>query len=220
MSTVSSTIIGTANFPSQCNLLFGNLENLTDGSITYARPDCYDGSLPLDLNRQIREDLGPYISPSTITTAPCLPNFFFEGKGPFEYLAVGELEALYDGALGARGIAKLRAYVDAEAAHDNNAYVFSSTYDPRSGTLKLYAHHCTPSTNPDRDYDYHMTQVRAYNMTDTLDDFQRGASALRHARDLAREHREELISAANSKVPDAERSERATSTLPNAERSE
>ena len=89
-------IAGTSDIPSQENLLFGNLKHLTDGSITKAKPDCYDGSRPADLNKQIREELGPYIVPSTNTTAPCLPNFFTEGKGPNGNTAVCKRQALED----------------------------------------------------------------------------------------------------------------------------
>ena len=112
MSKAFPIIAGTSDIPSQENLLFGNLKHLTDGSITKAKPDCYDGSRPADLNKQIREELGPYIVPSTNTAAPCLPNFFTEGKGPNGSTAMCKRQALYDGALGARGIHELRLYVD------------------------------------------------------------------------------------------------------------
>ncbi|CAF9924388.1 MAG: hypothetical protein ALECFALPRED_002737 [Alectoria fallacina] len=104
MSNAFPIIAGTADIPLQENLLLGNLKHLTDGSITKAKPDCYDGSSPADLNKQTREELGPYIVPSTSTAAPCLPNFFTEGKGPNGSTAVCKRQALYDGALGARGI--------------------------------------------------------------------------------------------------------------------
>ena len=119
MSKAFKIIAGTADIPSQENLLFRNLKHLTDGSITKAKPDYYDGSRPADLNKQIREELGPYIVPSTNTAAPCLPNFFTEGKGPNGSTAVCKRQALYDGALGARGIHELRSYVDPETAYDN-----------------------------------------------------------------------------------------------------
>ena len=59
MSKAFPIIAGTADIPSQENLLFGNLKHLTDGSIIKAKPDCYGGSRPMDLNKQIREELGP-----------------------------------------------------------------------------------------------------------------------------------------------------------------
>lgn len=90
MSKSFPMIVGSAKTPSQQNLLFGNLKDLTDGSITKAKPDFYDGSRPADLQHQIRATLGPYIVPSTNTTHPCVPNFFAEGKGQDGVAAVCE----------------------------------------------------------------------------------------------------------------------------------
>ena len=206
MNKVFPIIAGTSDIPSQENFYFGNLKDLTDGSITKARPDFYDGSYPAELHKDIREELGPYIVPSTNTAAPCLPNFFTEGKGPKGLTDVGKLQALHDGALGARGICETQSYIDPETAHDNKAYVITSTYQGGSGALKLYTVHRTLSTNPNREYEFRMTQLRGWDMTDNPDTFRQGASALRNARDWAKEKREELIAAANGKVPDADHS--------------
>ena len=100
-------IAGISDIPLQENLLFENLKPLTDSSITKAKPDYYDRSSPADLNKQIREELGPYIVPSTNIAIPCLPNFFTKEKGPNRNTAVYKRQALYNGALGARGIYKL-----------------------------------------------------------------------------------------------------------------
>jgi len=212
MSKVFPIIAGTADIPSQENLLFGNLKHLTDGSITKAKPDCYDGSRPADLNKQIREELGPYIVPSTNTAAPCLPNFFTEGKGPNGNTAVCKRQALYDGALGARGIHELRLYVDPETAYDNNAYTITSTYHGGSGDLTIYSTHPTPSNDPQNPTEYRMTQLNGWKMTGNPEAFRQGASALKNARDWAKEKREELMIAANGKVPDAEYSDLVSST--------
>ena len=212
MSKAFPIIAGTADIPSQENLLFGNLKHLTDGSITRAKPDFYDGSRPADLNKQIREELGPYIVPSTNTAAPCLPNFFTEGKGPNRNTAVCKRQALYDGALGARGMHELRSYADPETAYDNNAYTITSTYHGGTGALKLYSTHLTPSMSPEISIEYRMTQLNGWDMTGNPDTFRQGASALRNARDWAKEIREELMIAANGKVPDAENSDLVSST--------
>ena len=207
MSKAFPIIAGTPDILSQENLYLGNLKHLTDGSITKAKPDCYDGSRPTDLNEQIREELGPYIVPSTNTAAPCLPNFFTEGKGPNGSPAVCHRQALYDGALGARGIYRLRSYVDPETAYDNNAYTITSTYHGGTGALKLYSMHLTPSRRPNIPIEYRMTQLNGWDMTGNPDTFRQGASALRNAREWAKEKREELIITANGKVPDAEHSD-------------
>lgn len=196
MSKAFLIIAGSANIPSQLNLQFSNLKDLTDGSISKAQPDFYDGSSPKDINPQVRKKLGPFIVPSTMAHAPCLPNFFAEGKGPNGGPAVCRNQALYDGVLGARGMHELRSYVDPEKAFDENAYTITSTYVP-SGHLTLYTVHLTPSKDPKLAAEYHMTHLRSFSVTDIPESFRQGATALRNARDWAKEKRDELIAAAN-----------------------
>ena len=171
MSKVFPIIAGTSDIPSQENLLFGNLKHLTDSSITKAKLDCYNGSCPADLNKQIREELGPYIVPSTNTATPCLPNFFTEGKGPNRNTAVCKRQALYNGALGARGIHQLRSYIDPETAYDNNAYTITSTYHGGSGTLTMYTTHPAPPQDPKTSTEYRMTQLNSFTVTGNPDYF-------------------------------------------------
>ncbi|KAK3169673.1 hypothetical protein OEA41_009057 [Lepraria neglecta] len=211
MSKAFPIIAGTADIPSQENLYFGNLKHLTDGSITKAKPDFYDGSRPVELDKHIREELGPYIVPSTNTAAPCLPNFFTEAKGPNGSAPVSKLQAMYDGALGARGVHELRSYVGQETPFDNKAYTITSTYH-HSGLLTIYTTHPTASESPTNPTEYRITQLNSFAMTGNPETFRQGAGALRNARDWAKEKREELIAAANGKVPDAEYSDLVSST--------
>ena len=203
MSKAFPLITGTADIPSQENLRFTNLKDLTDGSITQAQPDFYDGARPGELNKQIREILGPYITPSTNTAAPCLPNFFAEGKGPKGLTDVSKNQAMYDGALGARGVHELRSYVGQETLFDNNAYTITSTYH-HNGLLTLYTIHPTLPEGSTDSTEYRMTQLNSWSMTGNPDTFRQGASAFRNARDWAEEKRKELITAANGKVLDTE----------------
>ncbi|KAK3171022.1 hypothetical protein OEA41_003106 [Lepraria neglecta] len=212
MSKAFPIIAGTVDIPSQENLYFGNLKHLTDGSITKAKPDFYDGSRPVELDKHIREELGPYIVPSTNTAAPCLPNFFTEAKGPNGSAPVCKLQAMYDGALGARGVHELRSYVGQETPFDNKAYTITSTYHGGTGDLTIYSTHPTPSNDPQNPIEYRITQLRGWKMTDIPETFRQGAGALRNARDWAKEKREELITAANGKVPDTEHSDLVSST--------
>ena len=182
MSTAFPIITGDADIPSQQNLLFGNLKDLTDGTITEAKPDFYDGSRPADLNKRIRKELGPYLVPSTNKSAPCLPNFFSEGKGPTGSAPVAKRQACYDGALGARGVHELRSRINQETAFDNNAYTITSTYYG-NGNLKIYTTHPAPSGNPEYSTEYRMTQLNGWDMTGNPNSFRQGAAALRNARD-------------------------------------
>ena len=200
MSKAFPIIAGTAKIPSQENLLFGNLKDLTDGSLVKAKPDLYDGTRPAELKQKIRADLGPYIVPSKNTTAPCMPNFFAEGKGPDASFTAGKLQALYDGALGARGVHKLRSYIAGETSYDNNAYTITCTYHGDSGDLTIYSTHPTLPRDSQHAIEYRTTYLRGWKMTDSPDNFRQGATALRNARDWAQEKRAELIAAANSKA--------------------
>lgn len=211
MSKVFPIIAGNAAIPSKENLVFGNLKHLTDGSITKAQPDFYDGSRPSDLHKDVREKLGPYIVPSTNTAAPCLPNFFTEVKGPGGNAAVCKRQAMYDGALGARGVHELRSYINSEMTYDNNAYTITSTYHS-GGMLTMHAAHPTVSENPANPTEYRMTQLSGWFMNANPDTFREAAGALRNARDWAKEKRDELIAAANSKVLDTEHSDLVSST--------
>ena len=195
-------ILGDADISSAGELPFGNLKPLTDGTLVDAKPDFYDGACPTQIDRQIRAELGSYITPSTQRQAPALPNFFTEVKGPDGSGAVAKRQACYDGVVGARGIDEVRAFrVDkSKIVYDENAYTITSTYHSATGTLQVYTVHPTQPTDPERSSEYYMTQLRSFALTDSPDVFRKGASALRNARDWAEEQRNELIAAANGKV--------------------
>ena len=204
MSKVFPIIAGTVDIPSQENLRFTNLKDLTDGSITKAQPDFYDGARPEDLNKQIREELGHYIVPSTNTAALCLPNFVTEGKGPKGPADVNKLQACYDGAVIERGMLEVSSYVDPGTVQYNIAHTITSTYHGGTGDLTLYSTHANQSNNPQHPIEYRMTQLNGWKMTGNPDTFRQGATAWRNARGLAREMREELIATANAKALNAE----------------
>ena len=57
-----------------------------------------------------------------------MPDFFTESKGLKGSADVNKLQAIHDGAIGARWIRELRSYVDPETAYDNNINTITSTY--------------------------------------------------------------------------------------------
>ncbi|KAK0615137.1 hypothetical protein B0T17DRAFT_497610 [Bombardia bombarda] len=201
LASVIPTITGpnnTAYFTSR-NTVFGNLDPLTDETIAAANPDFYDGAEPQGLDRSIRDELAGHIVPSTMLDKPMAPNFFMEVKGPDGSLAVAIRQARYDGAVGACGIHSLQNYREIEPKYDGNAYTYSSIY--HGGQLQLYAHHPTaPATEGGRP-EYHMTQVKGYAMTSDRETFIQGATAFRNVRDLAKQHRDGVIQAANARAP-------------------
>lgn len=182
MSTVLPIISGYANVTTNAitvnGLLLDKLEALTDGSLVKAVSSCCDGLLSMELDPQIRKDLGPHIMPSSKTIGPCLPNFVVEGKVDNWLLA--KRQGCYCGTLAARGVHQLRSYVDPDTTLDNKAYVIVATY-PKEGTLKLFTIH--PTRYKDDEISYLMTPVDTYNMNINLESFQKGVRALRNARD-------------------------------------
>jgi hypothetical protein len=177
---------------------FGNLEPLTDGTIAPANPDLFYGARPEQLDRRIRDKLSGYIIPSTMEDKPMAPNFYFEAKGPDGSAAVARRQACYDGAVGARGLQSLQSYGQDESVYDNRAYTITSTY--HDGTLKMYTTHITPPAGLGIPPEYHMTQLRSFALTDSIDTFRQGATAFRNGQDLAKEWRDGFISTANERV--------------------
>ncbi|KAF9733854.1 hypothetical protein PMIN04_012897 [Paraphaeosphaeria minitans] len=173
---------------------FNNLDPLTDGTLKPGNPDVYYGARPEQLSREIRNELGGHIIPSTQHDLPMAPNFFLAAKGPDGSLAVAGRQACYDGALGARGMASLQSYGQGEPDY-GTAYAISSIY--HGGTLKIYTNHMTQSGSPSSRPEYHMNQLRSFAMTDTVDTFRQGAGAYRNLRDWAKKQRDDSIRQAN-----------------------
>ncbi|KAM0321484.1 hypothetical protein ACHAQA_010098, partial [Verticillium albo-atrum] len=112
LANVIPTILGPSqtSHPSARNTAFGNLEQLTDGTIAPAKPDIYYGACPEELSRSVRDELGHHIIPSSTMDKPLAPNFFMEVKGPDGSVAVATRQARYDGAVGSRAMYSLQNY--------------------------------------------------------------------------------------------------------------
>jgi len=180
------------------NTQFGNLKPLTDGTIAAPQPDLYYGARPEQLDRQIRKELSGYIVPSTMEDKPMAPNFYLEAKGPDGSLAVARRQACHGGASGERAFSRLQSYRKKELIYDNNAHTITSIY--HGGQLKMYTTHITAPAGPGKLPEYHMTQLRSFALTDTIDTFRQGAAAFRNGRDLTKEWRDNVIIAANERV--------------------
>ncbi|PPJ53260.1 hypothetical protein CBER1_11823 [Cercospora berteroae] len=195
MSSVVPIITGAKDnrLQTEENIQFNNLEKFAPG-LKVAQPDKYYGARPEQVDERIRRDLGQYIVPSTSTSLPVAPNFFFEGKSAGGRPDVAQRQVMQDNAYGARAMFQLQNYGKETPAYDGNAYIIGSSYS--DGQLKLYSTH--PRQSATGDTEYHMTQLRAYAMTDTADSFREAAAAYRNARDFAQKQRDRLIAQANA----------------------
>lgn len=200
MGDVFPMIQGTAYIPSAKNLVFGNLEPFTHGNLVDAKSDFYDGARPAQIDLRIREELGLYITLVTQGQAPALSNFFTKIKGFDGSAAVAKRQACFDGALGTRGVYKLRSFeTDLDTIYDNNVYTIISTY--YDGTLKMYTSHPIEPTDPENpSFEYYMTQLNTFAITGTAERFREGIGAVRNARDWAKEQRDGHIAAVNGRV--------------------
>lgn len=174
--------------------IFGNLDPLTDAALPRATPSHFYGARPEQLDRQIRKELSNQIIPSKWDSRPLAPNFFLEARGCKETPVAGERQVCYNGALGARAMHALQSY-QANPIFDNNAYAITSKY--YDGTLLLYAIYATKPRSPSCRPEYIMALLNAWSMTTSPEEFRRGASAYRNARDWAKKKRDELIESAN-----------------------
>jgi hypothetical protein len=202
MRKLVPVIAGSAKIPNSGEVLFNNLESITDGATVDVKPDFYDGAPLGDIDVAVRNGLNNLIIPSNTNAArrPAAPNFFLEAKAPWGAADIAKRQAGLDGAIGARAMHNLQNYGEEEPGFDGNAYTISSTYHAGTGTLQLYAHHATPPAAPGGRPEYHMSQIKAFAMTSDRDTFVQGATAFRNARDLAQRDRDRFIQAANARA--------------------
>ncbi|POS77926.1 hypothetical protein DHEL01_v203693 [Diaporthe helianthi] len=186
---------------SEENLVFNNLTSLTNGATVDPKPDLFDGASFTQVHSQIRKDLDSLIVPTKHVHAPIAPNYFFEAKSSLGLPHEGRRQITYDIAAGSRAMNALQNYREVSTApYDGNAYTLGATYHA-SGLLKIYAGHMHPGqTGPET----HVTQVKGFDITGDAETYYKGVGALRNARDLAYELRNDLIQSSNSKAQAAE----------------
>lgn len=159
-------------------------------------PDYFDGARTADVYVQVRRDLENIIIPTEHGDVPVAPNFFLEAKASSGSTYVGLRQICYYGAYGARAIHSLQNYGKEDPTYNNSAYTFSSIY--HDGMLRLYSHHLTAPTTPGGQPEYHMTKVAGFDLVTDHETLLKGITAFRNARDLAEQHRNCFIKAANS----------------------
>jgi hypothetical protein len=75
-------ISSDADIPNEENLQFTQLKSITGYITINPRPDFYNSACLKDIDKEVREELGPYIIPTGHATALVAPNFFIEAKAP------------------------------------------------------------------------------------------------------------------------------------------
>ncbi len=159
MEYVIPIIAGTAYIPNQQNQLLTELNPMTGSDTVTPKPDFYDGTRLQDLDKSVQEELGPFIVPTKHESDPVVPNFFLEVKALSGSPGVAMLQALQNGAHGARAMHSLQSYSKGKPVYDGNAYTITMTYV--DGHLKMYTTYPTQGKDGISP-EYHMTQVRAF----------------------------------------------------------
>ncbi|KAF2223964.1 hypothetical protein BDZ85DRAFT_95197 [Elsinoe ampelina] len=174
--------------------LFNNIKPIRN-HVTRPKPDFYAGAFTESIHESVRKDLNKLIIPCSNDSLPAAPNFFFEGKYGPGRPDVALLQALHDGAIGARAMFELQNYknIPAERRCDNNAYTIMFTY--AANTLTMFSMH--PFINHRGLMSYQMTQLDAFIMYNKLEQFQAGVAALYNARQFCLRHRDRFIRDAN-----------------------
>lgn len=206
---ITPLIRGSSPIYSDGGHSFQNIRDMTDGNVVKVQPDFYDGVHYSSLEKNIYTELRPFIRPLVAKITPVVPNFFGVFKGNESSAYEGELLARYSGAIGARGIHRLRSFgvEDQETVYDNKAYTISATY--YSGLLTLYAHRTIAPSVPGGPDRYRMTRIRKFDLEDGPGAFRKGVAALLNAREWAREIRDKLVAAANARAQTTTRTQDA-----------
>lgn len=199
-----------------------NLTPLTPDNLVPGYPDRAYGARAEALDRSIRHALGHLILPTAAQDILC-PNFIVHVKGPGGDPEVADLQAVYDGALAARGMEALWEFgsgtdggVDADEPAEgqslpgsHRARTLVCTF--AQGILRMYTVHLyTCGGGLARPLQmapvqsggvaYSTSRIGTWVMYDNLQGFCEGAAAFRNGLEWAREQLDEAIRRANSRV--------------------
>lgn len=193
-----------------------NLQPLTPAHFVPGNPDRAYGARPETLERSIRDYLGTLVLPTAAQDILC-PNFIVHIKGPDGTPRVAEIQAVYDGALAARGIQALwdfgREGDQQDEEHEKKAAIARTlTCTFADGILRIFAvarrqrgpaemnrlHE--QARSPPEDVEYVTARLGSWLMAEDLDGFRRGALAFRNGLEWARRQRDEAITRANKRA--------------------
>lgn len=218
-----STLALSSSHVKQGPVKLTNLLPLLPENLVPGNPDRVYGARPETLDHRVRGAIGSLILPTTARDIVC-PNFIVHVKGPAGDPETAKVQAVYDGALAARGMEALRAY-GGEGAGDGDGEPLARTITCTfaDGVLRMYAVHYfsrTPSGRMPKllqqepswaeDAEYVTSFIGSWLMHDSLEDFRRGAAAFRNGLDWAHRQRDEAIGRANAKAIEGAASASAT----------
>lgn len=209
---------------------FSSLNPLIPENLVPGNPDRAYGSRPEKLDRAIRTDLQSLILPTAAQDMAC-PNFIVHVKGPSGSPEIASIQAVYDGALAARGMDALWSFGrggegdeggddddddddgsggtlkagDGKRCQDQQRTARTLTCTFAAGVLRMYAVHSRPCTGSPTDVEYISSRIGAWVMDDNLEDFRRGAAAFRNGIEWAQRKRDEAIARANRRAMAAAR---------------
>lgn len=178
------------------------LAALTPDNLVPGNPDRAYGSRPEKLLPSVRRALAHLILPTAAQDLLC-PNFVVHVKGPNGDPEVAKLQAVYDGALAARGMEALWTHASAGGSStcnntmDGTSTARTITCTLADGVLRMYAVHLYQPAGVGS-VAYSTSRLGSWLLYDDLQQFRRGAAAFRNGLEWARRQREEAITAANA----------------------
>lgn len=190
-----------------------NLAPLTPQNLAPGNPDRVYGARPEVLQQAVRHALDQLILPTAAKSLLC-PNFIVHIKGPNGSPEVAKLQAVYDGALAARGMEALWAFGeggedgDEEDPGSHIARTITCTFV--EGILRMYAVHLYHGQGPVQllqqsvplrleDVEYSTTLLGTWPIYDDFEGFCKGAAAFRNGLEWARKQVDRAILRANAR---------------------
>lgn len=177
----------------QLNTALSDLAPITDRSIPATKPEIQWGADRADLAKPAREACAPHIVPNQKRLI--LVNHTCETKGKSDSAAVARTQIQYNGAIGARGMDKLRYFAKpVPSTLDTVARTHGTTFS--NGTVVAYATHSERSGNGN-DRAYYTERIAGEYALGSSSQFRAAASLVRNQRDVALEDRRVAIEDAN-----------------------
>lgn len=197
-------------------VMLTNLHPLLPENLVPGYPDRTYGARPEKLDQSVRRELEHLILPTKPRDLVC-PNFIVHVKGPSGDPKVAKVQAVYDGALAARGIEALWAYgSDDQDDQDGTPSARTITCTLTDGVLRMYAVHIRShsgsptlsqlqemhrqSPSSPKQLEFVTSLIGSWLVCDRVDEFLRGATAFRNGLEWARQQRNEAIARANRRV--------------------